>query len=93
MHFFGDSHGCQLPLQEAQAQRIPQGRGVLVPPSQAKDQGGCLVFPGLLPPGTVLRSAADNIVGSFGDCCSSCRQVPTCNVFAQCLDEKVRPAR
>jgi hypothetical protein len=51
----------------------------LVPPASAVDEGGSMLFPGRVPVGTQLGSAADNVQPSMSKCLEACRRRSQCN--------------
>lgn len=60
---------------------------VLVPPNGTDEGGGSVLLPGLVPLGTVLAAAADNLQASQAACCAACRANQRCNVYWFCETE------
>ncbi|KAL4442935.1 hypothetical protein ABPG77_008426 [Micractinium sp. CCAP 211/92] len=60
---------------------------VLVPPNGTDEGGGSVLLPGLVPLGTVLAAAADNLQASQAACCAACRANQRCNIYWFCETE------
>lgn len=74
----------------ADPQMVTFRQAVLMPPNSTEEGGGSVLLPGLVPLGTVLAAAADNVQPSQGACCAACRADERCNVFWYCETEARR---
>lgn len=65
-------------------QMVTFREAVLLPPNGTNEGGGSVQLPGLVPLGTVLAAAADNLQPSQAACCAACRADIRCNVYWYC---------
>lgn len=75
------------PAEPVESSLVRRSQGYVLPPNSTSDEGGCIVTPGLLPPGQVLVNGSDNLQPSLADCCRSCREQEDCNVWQYCAQQ------
>lgn len=71
-------------LAQDEAMTVDVSQGTLLLSNGTQTGLGCVVFDGLVPPGTLVTRGQENIVPSVQDCWDACMASVLCNVFEYC---------